>query len=119
MLRVLSIAAISLVAALAACTRDRPAPLSPAARAESAARGLEVAEKSCAECHRVKPTQRTVENEEMAAPDFAAIAARREVDAGYLRRFMEVQHLPMTASRLYSDDKADVVAYMLSLKGAR
>jgi hypothetical protein len=32
---------------------------------------------------------------------------------------MEVQHLPMTTFRLYSDEKADVVAYMLSLKPAR
>jgi hypothetical protein len=32
---------------------------------------------------------------------------------------MEVQHLPMTTFRLYSDEKADVVTYILSLKAGR
>jgi hypothetical protein len=55
----------------------------------------------------------------MRAPEFAAIAARPEVNSGYLTRFMEVQHLPMSTFRLYSDEKADVVAYILSLKAQK
>jgi hypothetical protein len=55
----------------------------------------------------------------MGAPAFAGIVARPEVNQAYLARFMEVQHLPMTTFRLYSDEKADVAAYMLSLKGQR
>lgn len=102
----------------AACTPETK-PLSPAARAESAAKGLTIAEKWCAECHRVKPEQRAVARPNMNAPAFADVAARPEVDQGYLARFMEVQHLPMTTFRLYSDEKADVVAYILSLKSAR
>jgi mono/diheme cytochrome c family protein len=107
-----------ILVALAACTPEpRPAP--PAASAESAAKGLTIAEKWCADCHRVKAEQRAVARTEMRAPDFAAIAARSEVNAGYLARFMEVQHLPMTTFRLYSDEKADVVAYIMSLKTSR
>lgn len=102
----------------AACTPDQPPP-SPAARAESAAKGLTIAEKWCAECHRVKAEQRAVARPNMHAPAFADVVARPEVNSGYLARFMEVQHLPMTTFRLYSDEKADVVAYMLSLKGPR
>jgi mono/diheme cytochrome c family protein len=96
-----------------------PAPPSPAARAESAAKGLTIAEKWCADCHRVKGEQRRVARPDMRAPEFAAIAARPEVDAAYLARFMEVQHLPMTTFRLYSDEKGDVVAYIVSLKSRR
>ena len=111
--------AILLALLSAACTSEtKPAP-SPAASAESAAKGLTIAEKWCAECHRVKPEQRTVARPDMRAPAFADIAARPEVDQGYLARFMEVQHLPMTTFRLYSDEKADVVAYVMSLKGQR
>ena len=107
--------------AAAACTPGaHPAP--PAAAppsAESAAKGLTIAEKWCADCHRVKAEQGRVARRDMGAPEFAAIAARPEVNTDYLRRFMEVQHLPMTTFRLYSDEKADVVAYILSLKSAR
>ena len=89
------------------------------ARASAAERGLAVAEKWCAECHRVRPEQQAVKRAEIGAPDFASVAARPEVDAGYLRRFMEVQHLPMTTYQLDSDERADVVAYILGLKAGR
>jgi mono/diheme cytochrome c family protein len=112
--------AVLLALAGTACTPEtKPAPPSPAASAESAAKGLTIAEKWCAECHRVMPEQRAVSRPSMGAPAFADIVARPEVNEGYLARFMEVQHLPMTTFRLYSDEKADVVAYMLSLKGQR
>lgn len=108
---------------LAGCTSDpkpsAPASAPPAVNAESAAKGLTIAEKWCADCHIVKAEQRRVARAEMKAPPFAAIAARPEVDARYLARFMEVQHLPMTTFRLYSDEKADVVAYILGLKTER
>jgi mono/diheme cytochrome c family protein len=108
-----------LLALVGAACMPETRPPSPAASAESAAKGLTVAEKWCAECHRVKPEQRAVSRPNMRAPAFADLAARPEIDQAYLARFMEVQHLPMTTFRLYSDEKADVVAYMLSLKPAR
>ena len=114
-----ALAAILALTAAACTPEPKPAPPSPAASAESAAKGLTVAEKWCAECHRVKAEQRTVARASMGAPEFAAIAARPDVNGAYLARFMEVQHLPMTTFRLYSDEKADVVAYILSLKGGR
>lgn len=110
--------AVLLALASTACTPETRPP-SPAANVESAAKGLTIAEKWCAECHRVKPEQRAVARPDMHAPAFADIVARPEVNQAYLARFMEVQHLPMTTFRLYSDEKADVVAYMLSLKTAR
>lgn len=109
-----------------ACTPSQrpdtpPPPTSPdaPARAAAAERGFAVAEKWCAECHRIRPEQQDVEQPEMRAPAFADIAARPEVDAGYLARLMEVQHLPMTTYRLDSEERGDVVAYVLSLKARR
>ena len=114
------VAGAAVLLALSACMPEpQPAPPSPAASAESAAKGLTIAEKWCADCHRVKPEQRAVARADMGAPPFMAIAARPEVNGAYLARFMEVQHLPMTTFRLYSDEKGDVVAYILSLKPAR
>ena len=111
--------AVLLALALAACTPGAQSPAPEAARVESAAKGLTIAETWCADCHRVKAEQRAVARPDMRAPEFAAIAARPEVNSGYLTRFMEVQHLPMSTFRLYSDEKADVVAYILSLKAGR
>ena len=111
--------AVFLALVLAACTPGPQSPAPEAARVESAAKGLTIAEKWCADCHRVKAEQRAVARPDMGAPEFAAIAARPEVNSGYLTRFMEVQHLPMSTFRLYSDEKADVVAYILSLKAGR
>jgi mono/diheme cytochrome c family protein len=113
------VAGVAVLLALSACMSERQSPAPTGASAESAAKGLTIAEKWCVECHRVKPEQRAVARGEMGAPPFAAIAARPEVNGAYLARFMEVQHLPMTTFRLYSDEKGDVVAYILSLKSAR
>ena len=113
------VASVAILMALAACT-PQPQPAAPAGPSvEGAAKGLTIAEKWCADCHRVKPEQRAVARADMGAPPFMAIAARPEVNGAYLARFMEVQHLPMTTFRLYSDEKADVVAYVLSLKPGR
>jgi mono/diheme cytochrome c family protein len=109
--------ALAAIISVAACA-DEPhrQPASPVAQVESAARGLTIVEKWCADCHRVKLEQRRVARSDLHAPEFAAIAARPDVNNAFLRRFMEVQHLPMPTYRLYSDEKADVVAYILSLK---
>lgn len=116
------VACLIIGSALSACMQQERPPSGAAptpAQVESAAKGLTIAEKWCGDCHRVKAEQKRVRRAEMRAPDFAAVMARPEVDAGYLARFMEVQHLPMTTFRLYSDEKADVVAYMLSLRPKR
>ncbi len=102
--------------ALAACA---PAPkATPEKRARAAAidAGLGLAERWCADCHRVKAGQARVRYPGNKAPPFAAIAARPAVDAAYLARFMEVQHLPMPTYRLDGEEKSDLAAYLLSLK---
>ena len=109
-------AALALLLTAAACVPE-PQPAPPSA--EAGARGLAIAEKWCADCHRVSSRQHDVARAEMRAPDFITVAARPEVDAGYLRRFMEVQHQPMTTYRLAGEERADVVAYFLSLKASR
>lgn len=105
------------LATAAACTHAPPQASAPSPAA--AARGFALAEKWCADCHRIGAAQRDVRRPEMGAPDFAAVAGRAEVDAAYLARFMEVQHLPMTVYRLASEEKSDVVAYLVSLKPGR
>jgi len=114
-----ALAAFSLVLASAsACAPAPPAP-APAAVAASVTRGQALAEKWCADCHRIGSAQQAVRRPEMRAPDFAAVIDRPEVDAAYLARFMEVQHLPMTVYRLAAEEKSDVVAYLVSLKPKR
>ena len=114
-----AVALFSVILAIAAaCTSSPPAPTPPPSPAD-AARGLALAEKWCADCHRVGAAQREVRRPEMRAPGFAAVVGRPEVDAGYLARFMEVQHLPMTVYRLAAEEKSDVVAYLVSLKPGR
>ncbi len=87
-----------------------------------AGQGRLVAERWCAECHRVAPDQPSgsraghVLPPPIAAPSFMSIAARPEVDAYYLRRFMADLHLPMPTYRLDDRERESVIDYILSLK---
>jgi mono/diheme cytochrome c family protein len=89
-----------------------------------AERGEYVAVKWCSECHRVGPDQPSgmrpghVLPPPVAAPSFMTVAARPEVTAAWLDRFMREPHLPMPAYRLRDDERQTLITYMLSLKGA-
>lgn len=84
--------------------------------------GRYVAEKWCAECHRVAPDQPSgmrvghVLPPAINAPSFMAIAARPETTPESLARFIDDLHLPMPTYRLREDERRQVIAYILSLK---
>lgn len=83
-------------------------------RAADAAKGKAVAAEWCAECHLVAPEQLSTGS--VDAPSFALIAARR--DEAFLRAFLAEQHLPMPTFRLFGTEKADIIAYLATLKPA-
>ena len=85
-------------------------------RTEHLARGHAIAERWCADCHRV--SQRQEATKYAGAPSFMAIAARSEVDADYLAHFMSEVHVPMPTYRLFPDEQKDVMIYLLSLKSS-
>ena len=85
-------------------------------------RGHAVADRWCAECHRIAADQPSgsrpghVLPPPMEAPSFMAIAARPGVDAAYLGHFMADLHLPMPTYRLSATEQESVIRYILSLK---
>jgi mono/diheme cytochrome c family protein len=87
-----------------------------------AERGHALADRWCAECHRVAPDQPSGSRAghllppPVEAPSFMAIAARPGVDAAYLGHFMSDLHLPMPTYRLSAAEQASVIRYILSLK---
>lgn len=76
------------------------------------ARGEAVVGEWCATCHSV----RGVETDKNRAPTYEQIAARPGRDRAYLASFLEQDHFPMSTYRLLDDEKADVVALIVSLK---
>lgn len=106
-------AAIAAGVALSGCvTAERPDP----------ARGREIADAWCSECHRISPDQPTgarrghVLPSPVNAPSFMSVAERPETDAAQLRQFMADLHPPMPTFRLSAAEKEDVIAYMISLR---
>jgi len=89
----------------------------------SADRGHYVAVKWCSECHRVGPDEPSgmrpghLLPPPVQAPSFMAIVDRPTVTAAWLDRFLSEPHLPMPGYRLREDERRDLVAYMLALKG--
>lgn len=85
-------------------------------------RGWVVADRWCAECHRVAADQPSgsraghILPPTLEAPSFMAVAARPEVDVSYLQRFMRELHLPMPTYRLDKAEQESVIDYILSLK---
>ena len=109
------VAAALVALALAACGGTQRA-------GGDAAKGHEIAERWCSECHRVSPQDPSgsrpghVLPPQNPGPDFAEIARRPYADAYYLSRFMSDLHLPMPTYRLSLAERQDVIAYILTLK---
>ena len=79
---------------------------------EAAERGAAVVEQWCRMCHlhaadAVDPDM---------APPFEQVVRREGRDEAYFVRFMQEDHFPMTTFRLFDHEKADVVAYLMSLQ---
>ena len=87
----------------------------PAAAAQDAARGADLAGQSCTGCHHVAPGGPY----KMYPPSFAAIATYRARDQIIARIWMPPLHsnMPTGVYDLTADDVDDLVAYITSLDG--
>ena len=77
------------------------------------ARGLEIAERWCAQCHLVSPKQ---EQTSADVPTFMSIAERSGGDLGWLQAFLADPHPPMPDLSLTRQEIQDLVAYIESLE---
>ena len=82
------------------------------AQKASAARGAKVVEQWCRACH-LKPTD---EPDPDMAPPYEEIVTWDGRDRAWFERFLAEDHFPMTTYRLFPEEKADVVEWLMSLK---
>lgn len=87
-----------------------------ASRADDAAvkRGGAVIEQWCRLCH----LRATDKPDPVMAPPFEKIVLREGRDRAYFARFLKEDHFPMTTFRLFDNEKADVVEYLMALQKA-
>jgi mono/diheme cytochrome c family protein len=109
----LKIVCVSLLAALlAGCVGAERSVRDDAA----VARGEAVVAQWCADCHAI-PGIRAPRDRPGEAPSYREIAERPGRDARYLAAFLREDHFPMTTYRLFDQERDDVVAYIVSLRG--
>jgi cytochrome c len=77
-------------------------------------RGLELAQRLCAECHAVGKDDRQLPN--TRAPRFQAIAAVPGMTATALAAALNTSHRTMPNIILSPEEQAHIIAYILSLK---
>ena len=83
----------------------------------SAERGEAVAQEWCATCHARDESERTARPVEAGdGPSFAEIAGREGRDEQFLWDFLEEDHFPMPTYRLFPRERADIAAYIVSLR---
>lgn len=80
---------------------------------EAAVRGAAVVEQWCRMCH----LHAGDAPDRDMAPPFEEVVTREGRDQAYFLRFMQEDHFPMTTFRLFDHEKADVIAYLMSLHG--
>jgi mono/diheme cytochrome c family protein len=90
--------------------------LAPAAAQEAgqAGRGLELANRLCAQCHNVLKTRVPSPNER--APRFETIASVPGMTTLALSAALNTSHRTMPNIMLEREDQASIIAYILSLK---
>jgi mono/diheme cytochrome c family protein len=76
--------------------------------------GRAAAERLCAQCHAIEKAGGRSPNE--AAPPFASIAAVPGMTSIALTVALTTSHRAMPNIMLEADDRADIIAYILSLK---
>lgn len=108
------LAALSVAALLGAFAPALPAHAGAAETFDpvAAKRGEQVVEQWCRGCHlhaRDRP------DPDMALP-YERIVKRPHHDRAFFEDFLKEDHFPMTTFRLFDNEKADVVEYLLSLK---
>jgi mono/diheme cytochrome c family protein len=77
-------------------------------------RGLALAQRLCAQCHAVEKQQPQSPNED--APRFRVIASVPGMTSIALSAALNTSHRSMPNIMLAADERADIVAYILSLK---
>ena len=77
-------------------------------------RGLVLAQRLCAQCHAVEKQQPQSPNED--APRFPVIASIPGMTSIALSATLNTSHRSMPNIMLAADERADIVAYILSLK---
>lgn len=80
----------------------------------NASRGLALAQQLCTECHAVQKEQNQSPNED--APRFHVIASMPGMTAMALSAALNTSHRSMPNVILQPDERADIIAYILSLK---
>jgi mono/diheme cytochrome c family protein len=79
-----------------------------------ASRGLALARQLCTECHAVQKEQKQSPN--LDAPRFQVIASMPGMTAMALSAALNTSHASMPNIILQADERADIIAYILSLK---
>jgi len=79
---------------------------------EASVRGEAVVEQWCRLCH----LRANDPPDPVMAPRFENIVRREGRDEAYFTRFLKEDHFPMTTFRLFDDEKADVVAWLMALQ---
>ena len=82
---------------------------------DAAARGLAVIDQWCRLCHLRKDDP----PDPVMAPPYEKIVMRPGRNRAYFETFMREDHFPMTTFRLFDQEKADVVAYLMALQAAQ
>lgn len=90
------------------------AAMTEATAQSRAERGQAVIEKWCRTCH-LRLTDRPDPD---MAPAYEEIVLRPGRTRCYFEQFLNEDHFPMTTYRLFDDEKADVVAYLMALQRA-
>lgn len=79
-----------------------------------ASRGLALAQHLCTQCHAVQKGDKRSPNED--APRFQVIASVPGMTAMALSAALNTSHTSMPNVMLQADERADIIAYILSLK---
>lgn len=78
----------------------------------SRARGAALVEQWCRDCH-LRPGDKPDSD---MAPPYEDIVTWPGRDRAYLKRILAEDHFPMSTYRLFDDEKADVLDWLMSLK---
>jgi mono/diheme cytochrome c family protein len=106
------VACLSMVLLMSAAAT---APLQ-AQQAGDARQGLALARQVCFECHAIQPQQ--LQSPNPRAPTFPQLAATPGMTTAALTVALTTPHVGMPMFRLSSEQREDIIAYILSLRGS-
>ena len=98
----------------AACLLLTMATMAEAQEAGDPRRGLEYAQRVCAECHAVLPAERSSPRPEL--PTFATVANTPGMTGIAIAVWLQTPHKSMPNLILKLEDRNDLIAYIVSLR---